>query len=135
MIPRYLLDTNIVIRWLTQPKKLSREQTRVLREAVRRREPVALSAITLLEIAVLFGKGSTHGAISIDDLLGELESNPVFQIIPLTVDVAAEVASLGAGPLRDPADRAIVATARVRKLALLTSAQRIIESGLVPVIA
>lgn len=35
---------------------------------------------------------------------------------------------------RDPADRAIVATARVHRLRLVTSDQRIIESKLVPVI-
>lgn len=115
------------------PKKLSRDQTRVLREAIRRREPVAVSAITLLEIAILFGEGSTRSEIPLSELLGQLESNPAFQIVPLTVDVAAEVAALG-GSLRDPADRAIVSTARVRKLRLLTSDQRIIDSKLVPVV-
>ena len=134
MSPRFLLDTHIVVRWLAAPKRLSREQTRVLRDAVRRREPVAISAITLLEIAVLFGEGSTRSDIPVDELFSELESNPAFQIIPLTVDVAAEVAGLG-GFLRDPADRAIVSTARIRRLRLLTSDERIIDSNLVPVVA
>jgi PIN domain nuclease of toxin-antitoxin system len=132
--PRFLLDTHIVVRWLAAPKKLSREQTRVLREAIRRREPVAVSAITLLEIAILFGEGSARSEIHVRELLSELESNPAFQIVPLTVDVAADVAALG-GSLRDPADRAIVSTARVRKLRLLTSDQRIIDSELVQVVA
>jgi PIN domain nuclease of toxin-antitoxin system len=131
--PRFLLDTHVVVRWLAVPKKLSREQARVLRDAVRRREPLAVSAVILLEIAILFGIGSARSTIPVDELLGDLESNPVFQIVPLTVDVAAEVAALG-GTLRDPADRAIVATARVRRLRLLTSDERIIESGLVPVV-
>ena len=132
--PRFLLDTHIVIRWLAAPKKLSREQTRVLREAIRRREPVVVSAITLLEIAILFGEGSTRSGIPVRELLSELESNPAFQIVPLTVDVAAEVAALG-GSLQDPADRTIVSTARVRKLRLVTSDQRIIDSKLVEVVA
>ena len=132
--PRFLLDTHIVVRWLTAPGKLSREQARVLRDAVRRREPVAVSAITLIEIAILFGKGSARGNTPIGELLGELETNPAFQIVPLTVDVAAEAAALG-GRLRDPADRAIVATARVCRLRLVTSDQRIIDSELAPVIA
>jgi len=131
--PRFLLDTHVVVRWLAAPRKLSREQTRVLRDAVRRRESLAVSAITLLEIAILFGQGSARSGIPVEKLLDELESSPVFQIVPLTVDVAAEVAALG-GSLRDPADRAMVATARVRRLRLLTSDQRIIESGLVPVV-
>lgn len=132
--PRFLLDTHIVVRWLAAPKKLSREQTRVLRDAVRRHEPVAISAITLLEIAVLFGEANTRSDIPLDGLLSEIDSHPAFQIVPLTVEVAAEVAALG-GSLRDPADRAIVATARVRRLRLITSDQRIIGSGLVPVVA
>lgn len=134
MIPRFLLDTHIVVRWLAAPKRLSREQTRVLREAVRRHEPVAFSAISLVEIAVLFGRGSGRSGVPLDELLGELESNPAFQIAPITVDVAAEIAGLGSS-LRDPADRAIVATARVRGFRLITSDQRIIDSGLVPVVA
>jgi PIN domain nuclease of toxin-antitoxin system len=132
--PRFLLDTHVVIRWRAAPKKLSRDQARILREAVRQREPLAVSAITLLEIAVLFGEGTTRSGIPARELLLELESDPALQIVPLTVDVAAEVAALGAS-LRDPADRAIVATARVRKLRLLTSDQRIIDSKLVPVVA
>jgi PIN domain nuclease of toxin-antitoxin system len=88
----------------------------------------------LLEIAVLFGEGRAQKDIPLKTLLNEFDSNPIFQIIPLTVEVAAEVAALG-GSLRDPADRAIVGTARVRRLGLVTSDQRIIDSGLVPVVA
>jgi PIN domain nuclease of toxin-antitoxin system len=132
--PRFLLDTHVLVRWLATPKRLSREQTRILRDAVRHREPVAISAITLLEIAVLFGKDSVRSEIPVEELFTELESNPAFQIIPLTVNVAAEVAAIG-GSLRDPADRAIVSTARIQKLRLLTSDQRIIDAGLVPVVA
>ena len=105
-----------------------------MRDAVRRHEPVAISAITLLEIAVLFGEGRTRSEIPLAELFNEFDSNPAVQIIPLTVDVAAEVAAIG-GSLRDPADLAIVSTARVRRLRLVTSDQRIIDSGLVPVVA
>jgi PIN domain nuclease of toxin-antitoxin system len=121
-----------VVRWLTDPKKLSREQTRVLESAVRRAEPVALSAITLLEIAVLGSSGKLGLKVALEELFEDLQS-PVFQILPLTCEIAAEVASLRS--LRDPADRAIVATARVHRLRLSTSDQRIIESKLVPVLA
>ena len=131
MLPRLLLDTHIVVRWLTNAKKLSREQVRVLEAAVRRAEPIALSAISLLEIAVLGSAGKLGLKVALEELLEDLQS-PVFQILPLTYEVAAEVASLGG--LRDPADRAIVATARVQRLKLVTSDQRIIESKLVSVV-
>jgi PIN domain nuclease of toxin-antitoxin system len=122
-----------VVRWLAEPKRLSRDQARVLREAVRRGERVAISAVTLLEIAVLFGEGRTRSDTAAGELLREIDSNPVFQILPLTVEVAEEIAALGSA-LRDPADRAIVATARVHKLRLVSSDQRILESTLVQVV-
>ena len=132
MLPRLLLDTHILVRWLMDAGKLSREQTRVLEGAVRRAEPVALSAISLLELAVLTREGKLGLNVALSDFFEELEANPAFQILPFTGEVAAEVASLAT--LRDPADRAIVATARVKRLRLVTSDLRIIESKLVPVV-
>jgi PIN domain nuclease of toxin-antitoxin system len=133
LLPRLLLDTHIVVRWLIDNRKLSREQFRVLQAAVRRAEPVALSAISLLEIAVLNGGGKLKLKTSLNEFFTDLQAGPVFKILPLTYEVALEAASLG--NLRDPADRAIVATARAHRLTLMTSDQRIIESRLVPVVA
>ena len=132
MLPRLLLDTHIAVRWLTDAKRLSREQARILEASVRRAEPLALSAATLLEIAVLASQGKLALKMTINEFFDHLQAGP-FQILPLTYEVAAEVAALGS--LRDPADRAIVATARIERLRLVTSDQRIIESKLVPVVA
>ena len=131
MLPRFLLDTHVVVRWLIEAKKLSREQLQALERSVRRAEPVALSALSLLEIAVLAADGKLR--LPLNDFFDSLQSNPLFRILPLTYEIASEVASLGSS-LRDPADRVIVATARVHRLRLVTSDQRIIESKLVPVV-
>ncbi len=133
MLPRFLADTHILLRWLFEVKKLSREQVRVLEEAVRRAQPVAVSCMSLLEIATLVSDGGLRLRGPVAEFFAELQANPIFQILPLTFEVAAEVASLGS-VLRDPADRAIVATARVHRLRLLTSDQRIIDSQLVAVV-
>ena len=61
-----LLDTHVIVRWLTAEKKLSREQERAIQRAFRQREPIAISSVTLPE------------------LLRALESNPGFEIAPLT---------------------------------------------------
>jgi PIN domain nuclease of toxin-antitoxin system len=105
----------------------------VLRAAVELGEPLALSAITLIEIAVLLGKGHSRLLVSVQDLFAALEKGDGFEIVPIDAAVAAEVAALG-GVLRDPADRTIVATARVHGLRLVTSDLRIIESKLAPVV-
>jgi PIN domain nuclease of toxin-antitoxin system len=125
-----LLDTHILVRWLADPKRLSRDQTRILNEVIRRRETVGISAITLLEVAILSRDGPLRMKLSMDDVFSELEASPVFRILPLTIEIAKEVCSLGAA-LRDPADRVIVATARVHGLRLLTSDRRIIDSNFV----
>jgi PIN domain nuclease of toxin-antitoxin system len=88
--------------------------------------------MSLLEIAVLTSETKPRLNASLNELFDQLQS-PVFLVLPLTYEVATEAASLG--NLRDPADRAIVATARAHRLTLLTSDQRIIQSKLVAVIA
>ena len=93
---------------------------------------MALSVISLLEIAVLAGGGRPVLKVSLDEFFQDLNSNPTFRILPLTYEVALDVAALSV--LRDPADRAIAATARVHRLRLVTSDRRIIESKVVPVV-
>jgi PIN domain nuclease of toxin-antitoxin system len=110
-------------------KKLSRIQLRTLESTVRRGEPVALSAISLLEISVLASGRKPALDVSLEEFFEDLSSNPIFRVLPLTYEVAHEVQSLDI--LRDPADRAIAATARVHRLRLVTSDRRIIESKLV----
>jgi PIN domain nuclease of toxin-antitoxin system len=116
---------------LSSPRKLSSEQTRVIREAERRRETVAISAFTLIEIAML-SQDSRKITGRVDQILSALEMNPIFEILPITIPIALDAGALRM--LRDSADRTIVATARVHRLRLLTSDQRIIDSKLVSVI-
>jgi PIN domain nuclease of toxin-antitoxin system len=127
-----LLDTHVLIRWLIDANRLSRTQLRTLESAVRRGEPVALSAATLLEIAILASGAKPLFKVSLGEFFQDLNSDPMFRVLPLTYEVALDVASLSI--LRDPADRAIAATARVHRLRLVTSDQRIIDSGVVQVV-
>ncbi len=56
----------------------------------------------------------------------ELERSPNFQVQPYTLEILIESVSLGA--IRDPADRAIVATARQLRCPLIT-ADELIRDG------
>jgi PIN domain nuclease of toxin-antitoxin system len=113
-------------------RRLSREQAKMLEATVRRTEPVAISSISLLEFSVLVSDGKLKLKRRLEELLNELQADPQFRLLPFTYEIASEIPALRV--LRDPADRAIVATARVHNLRLVTSDQRISESGLVPVI-
>ena len=60
MIPQLLPDTHILVRWLINPRKLSWEQRRVIQAAERRNQPVAVSAMSLVEIAILEANGKPN---------------------------------------------------------------------------
>ena len=132
MLPRLLLDTHVLVRWLIESKRLSREQDRTIEAAMLRSEPLAISAMTVLELAMLVSEGRINLNRPLDQFLGDLASNAGVRLLPITFEIALEAAALR--PLRDPADRAIVGTARVHRLRLVTSDQHIIDSNLVPVI-
>lgn len=131
---RYLLDTHILLWWLHAPRKLSPEQLRVLRKAVSRGELLAYCATILMEIAVAHGAGNRKGPSIAEQILQKLECETAIVVLPITFEVARELASLGPA-LPDPNDRLIVATARVHRPTLITSDERIIKSKLVPVVS
>ena len=60
---------------------------------------------------------------------------PLVRRMTISPAVAAEVAELPATLHRDPADRIIVATARSAGAAVATTDRRIMDSGLVEVVA
>jgi PIN domain nuclease of toxin-antitoxin system len=127
---RYLLDTNAVLRWLGEPRKLSRDQIRVIEAADKGLQQVAISAVTLLEIAAMDGTSRIRSGAA--EILQLLEYHPMYRLLPVTFEIAIEAAALKA--LRDPADRAIVATARLHRLKLVTSDEAVIGSKLVSVV-
>ncbi len=90
-----------------------------------------MSAYSLVEIAML-GRSTHRSTGGADHIFAELETNPTFHILPITIPIAVEAGALAM--LRDPGDRTIVATARVHGLRLLTSDQRIVDSKLVSVV-
>lgn len=133
-MPRYLLDTNILIRWRLESKKLTKEQHRVLQQVERWREPVAISAISLWEVAATVQRGAVRMSESLSSWLAEVESDPLIEVLPITVAIAIETTTLGRSYPSDPGDRIIAATARCHGLKLLTSDQRIRDSGIVAVV-
>jgi PIN domain nuclease of toxin-antitoxin system len=128
-----LLDTHVLVRWLTEPRRLSREQESILTRDQTRGVLLGVSATTLVELAVLSSGYVPRLKVRLSRLLGDLEPGGDFCIVPIDLEVAREVAAIG-DSLRDPMDRVIVATARVRGLRLVTSDRRIIASKLVPVV-
>ena len=128
-----LLDTHILLWWLATNSRLSTAQRAVI-EAATADEPLCVSDITLWEIATLSSLGRIHLQLPLLEWLEKATSPPLVQRIPISPAVAAAVAELPDSFHRDPADRIIVATARVLGATLLTQDRRIIDSGLAQII-
>ena len=54
---KHLLDTHVVIWWLTDDRKLPRRHAKLLEKSERSGTPVGLSAMSLWEIAKLVERG------------------------------------------------------------------------------
>ncbi len=133
-MPAILLDTHILIWWRLDSKRLSRGQVRRLQDLENRQEPVAISAITLWEIAILSARGRIEFAEPLESWLQEIEEHALIEVLPLTARIAAESVRLGPDFHNDPADQMIVATARLHGLPLMTADERIRRWGKVSVL-
>jgi PIN domain nuclease of toxin-antitoxin system len=129
--PAGLLDTHILVWAKLDPDQLNKRQREFL-EAVEAREGrIAISAITLWEIAMMASsKRHLRVKASLPSLLEDLENSPWIRVLPINAAVAAESVAIRPQLATDPADQIIVATARVFRLPLLTADERIVESNL-----
>ena len=130
---RVLLDTHVWWWWVTGEPGLSAAQKRVLAKAGPD-APLEISDVSLWEVATLVSLGRLAVTMPLRDWLEAAAAPPLVQRRGVSPAVAAEVASLPHAFHRDPADRIIVATARVHDATLLTRDTRIIAAKLVPTI-
>ena len=125
----FLLDTHILVWWLLGVKRLTAAQSHVLKDIESNRQSVALSAMSLRELAKLIQDRWFEVDATLEAWLDVVESHPLISVIPITAKVAAESVKLGADFPRDPADQIIVATARCHGLTLITADDAIRKWG------
>ena len=125
-----LLDTHILLWWHGDRGRLSREQQDVI-AAAGADSPLEVSDISLWEVAMLYGLGRIRLTIPLREWLDRAVAAPLVRRHGISPAVAAELASLPDSFHRDPADRILVATARVLGATLLTRDRRIAEAELV----
>ena len=128
---KLLLDTGVLLRWFEGRQGLPPSHRRALRNA-KTDEPLLVSDISLWEIATLSELGRIRLRLPLRDWLEQATAPPLVTRCAITPAIAAEVAALPSSFHRDPADRIIVATARVNGATLLTTDRPIIRAGVVP---
>jgi PIN domain nuclease of toxin-antitoxin system len=119
-----LLDTNAAIRLTSEPEKLSKQAAAAIRRA-NRSDGIAVSAITLWELAWLIAHGNVQVSGTVEASVEEVSSR--FAVRPITPKIAALAIQFGSGYPKDPCDRLIGATALAEGMILITSDARIRE--------
>jgi PIN domain nuclease of toxin-antitoxin system len=123
-----LLDTHVVAWAADDPKRLSRDATSAIRRA-RRGEGLAVSAITLWELAQLVARGRVQVYGSVETSVRALIQD--MTVIPITPEIAALATQFPEDYPRDPVDRILGATARAEGMTLVTRDERIRRSPLI----
>jgi PIN domain nuclease of toxin-antitoxin system len=118
-----LLDTHVVLWLISAPSKLSKNGAHAIIEARQNGEALAISGMTLLELATLSTKGRIGITGSLDSVLHDLETH--FTVLPITARACARIPAFPASYSKDPADRIIGATALAEGLTLLTADRNI----------
>ena len=114
-----LLDTHVVLWLASEPERLSKNARAAIDEARQNGEGLAVSGFTLIELAMLYGKGRIRLGMSPESFLLEVEAQ--FVVLPISARACARSLTLPASYPKDPADRVIGATALVEGMALVTA--------------
>jgi PIN domain nuclease of toxin-antitoxin system len=122
-----LLDTHVLAWAANDSEQLSRAAASAIRRA-RRHGGLAVSAITVWELALLVARGKVQVYGSVETSLRLLLEGAT--ILPITAEIAALATQFPDDYPRDPADRLIGATARAEGLTLVTRDERIRRSPL-----
>ena len=130
---RVLLDTHILVHWVSLPERLTPAQQHAL-STVSPRNPAVVADISLWEIAMLVTAGRLQIDRSLREWLARATAPPLVRVAEVTPEIAVAVGRMAEWENRDPADRLIVATAQVHGCHLLSNDRRIRESGYVQVV-
>ena len=131
-MPVYVTDTHPLVWYATaHHKKLSPKVLRLFREADQDLALIYVSAAVLWEITVLLKAGKVRLFEPFAQWAAALLAKRGFELAPLDLAVVTE--SLHLALLDDPFDAAIVATAKLKDLPLITKDKLITDSQIVEV--
>ena len=121
-----VIDTHVLVWWLTRATGLSRKAERTL---TAHSDPgqIAVSAISLLEIATAVRRGRLQFSMPLEQWMADMNSLPEIRVEPVSSDIAVLAGGLAEPMHGDPADRLIVATTCTLDVPLVTGDKKIQE--------
>jgi|SRR5579859_1658950 len=128
-----LLDTHALIFTVVEPRRLSRAAASAIRRA-QAGDGLCISAISLWELAMLFGRGIVRAHGTVEDSVRLMVDSARVGVKPITAEIASLAVQFPEDYPLDPADRLIGATARAEGVALVTRDEKIQSSPLLKTI-
>jgi PIN domain nuclease of toxin-antitoxin system len=123
----YVTDTHPLVFWSSdRRRRLGNRARRILQQTEQGKHSIIVPIVVLEEINRLVERKIVRLEVPFRRWAEELERSPNFQVQAYTLEVLLESVSLVT--IRDPADRAIVATARQLRCPLIT-ADELIRDG------
>lgn len=123
---KLLLDTHVWIWSVEDPQQLGRKAKALLRDS---RNERLICAVSALEAARLVWSGDVTLQVPLDEWVTQSLRDIRADCLPVTPSICIEAYRLPEPFHRDPADRQIVACARLHNLTLLTADERILGWG------
>lgn len=119
-----VIDTHVLVWWLTRAPGLSRKAERTL---AAHGDPgqIVVSAISLLEIATAMRRGRLRLSIPLDQWLADMNRLPEIAVESVSADIAILAGGLAEPMHGDPADRIIVATSATLGVPLVTGDKKL----------
>ena len=127
-----VVDTHVVVWLALEPARITKNARTAIEQSRRQGQGLAISDITLLEIATLEAKGRVKLSSTLETFLSEIEAR--FVVLPITGRVCVRALGLPSSYPKDPADRVIGATALVEGIPLVTADEAIRRSKALPTI-
>ena len=129
---KLLLDTHIWVWWVTGAKELASALRERLDEFAARRE-LALSAMSIWEAQILHSRSRLRFPPAFVEWVAVTPRPELVTVLPIVRGVVLEIDALPESFHGDPADRCIVATARLHTLPLATRDRNIRRSRAVTI--
>ena len=127
-----VLDTHIFVWWNQQDPKLTSHHFDIIERE--RRNGLGICTISLIEIARLVSVGRIILPVPIQEWFEISLAQEGVMLIPITPEIAIDAQSLPRSFHKDPADRIIVATARISDCSVVTVDKKILNYPYVKVI-
>ena len=120
-----LFDTHAWWWVINEPERLSQNVNKLISETPTDERSIA--SISIWEFAMMVTRGRIRLRVSPEEWMEHAINRTGIAVLHLSPKIALESCNLPGKFHKDPADRIIVATARIHKLKLITKDQNIID--------